>query len=101
MRLEVLDVQIMEETPWRIFCPLFSSQLLKFFPYISCTIKSAMSAPATCSAGAGSREKSGVERGASTPGRLGYIGKQLMLRIGLDRIVFRVLKIRTDVFIEA
>jgi len=39
--------------------------------------------------------------GASTPGRVGYIGKQLMLRLGLDRIVFRVLKIRTDVFIEA
>jgi hypothetical protein len=57
--------------------------------------------PALPEPGAGSREKSGVERGASTPGRLGYIGKQLMLRIGLDRIVFRVLKIRTDVFIEA
>jgi hypothetical protein len=39
--------------------------------------------------------------GASTQGRLGYFGKQLMLRIGLDRIVFRVLKIKTDVFIEA
>lgn len=37
----------------------------------------------------------------SMPGRLGYFGKPLMLRIGLDRIVFRVLKIRTDVFIEA